>query len=158
MQNKKLLYILVPVVVMVWGVIIFKVIDAVSDDEIPVLNRQTEVVTTKRPDVSYELALNYPDPFLGRSRRSVSKKATVKKKAPARTRKKKEPPKVQAPDMRYNGRIENRESSDERHLISLNGSAHIISLGEVVEGVKLEKVFADSVLFRWNNEKIYVRR
>lgn len=158
MQNKKLLYILLPVVVVVWGLIIFKVVDALSDDEAPVLSHQPEVVATKQSGFTHELALNYPDPFLGKSKRSEPKKVTVKKKAPTRTKKKKEAPKVQAPKLRYNGRIENRESSDERHLIAVNGSAHIISLGEEVDGVKLEKVYADSVLFKWNNEKIYVRR
>ncbi len=158
MQNKKLLYILLPVVVVVWGLIIFKIIDALSEDEVPVLNRQPEVVAMKQSDFKYELALNYPDPFLGKSKRSEPKKVTDKKKAPTLTKKKRETPKVQAPKLRYNGRIENRESSDERHLIAVNGNAHIISLGEEVDGVKLEKVYADSVLFKWNNEKIYVRR
>ncbi len=158
MNERKRMFILIPILILVWGLVIYHVYDAVSDDVTPIVQTNEAYVAIPEKLVEFELALNYPDPFL---QTAMAKPVVVAKKSPTRTNKRKPEKRVQTvpkPALRYSGRIENLESNEERHLISVNGNPQIVTLGQEVDGVVLKKVFADSVEFKWNKETIFVRR
>lgn len=69
MKNKKLLYILIPLVAVVWGLIIWKVLAFQPEQQQPIafqLPREEQPADTSR----YELKINYKDPFLRSARNS----------------------------------------------------------------------------------------
>lgn len=71
MKNKKTLYILIPSVALIWGLIIWKVVDFSSEGSgLPgdgiYLSETVETDTSR-----YELKIDYRDPFLRRSRQPV---------------------------------------------------------------------------------------
>ena len=149
MKNKKLMFVLLPVVVVVWGVIIYRVVNAMMDDEPTVLETISVSNRIQKEVIRYELALNYSDPFLGPSRVVSRPKKSTKKVSKPRKRTVKQAT-VKRPIIRYNGRIENTSSNEARHLISVDGQSHIVTLEQDIAGVVLKKVFTDSVQFKWN--------
>lgn len=158
MSERKRMFVLIPVLILVWGMVIYRVYDAIKDDTI--LKEEAELlqVPVQEKKSDHELALDYPDPFL---KTAVAKPVVVVKNVSAKKVERKPEKKVQTvpkPVLRYSGRVENRESKKERHLISVNGNPHIVSVGEEIDGVALKKVFVDSVEFKWNKETIFVRR
>ena len=66
MMKKKLLYVLLPLTLLVWGLVFRQIIHLRKPvntyNSIPVPPNKNEAETP----ISYELSLNYPDPFLGR--------------------------------------------------------------------------------------------
>jgi hypothetical protein len=69
MKNKKLLYILIPLVAVVWGLIIWKVVAFRPEQQLPYANQlpqEEQPADTSR----YELKINYQDPFLRSARNS----------------------------------------------------------------------------------------
>lgn len=157
----KRLYILIPLVVIIWGLIIYKAVDALSTEPVVVENQIQDTPKASSPKKERILHLNYSDPFLGTTpQKQVVKAKPVSKRQPkiAERKRKKQEPKVSLPKLRYNGMVENHGSGSERHLVAVNGSTRIVTIGEDIDGVKLEKVYADSVLFTWNSEKIFIRK
>lgn len=158
MKNRKVIFVLLPLVVVVWGVIIYRVVVVMNGGNPPVGDAISMTQEPKTETINYQLALNYADPFLGtRQLPKPAPKVQVTKHRP-RKQKKSVSKKVSIPALRYNGRVENRTSNEERHMISVNGKAHIITIGNEIDGVVLKRVFSDSVEFKWNKETIYVKR
>ncbi len=160
MANRKVILFLLPLVLIIWGVIIYRIINAIADHELPVAEEIHRTAPPKKGQVQFTLALNYPDPFLGTPKprsKPASKETKVTQTKPKKVLEKKVTSPSQ-PVLRYNGRVENRSSNQERHLISLNGNPHIVTIGQEVDGVVLKKVYQDSVQFKWNKETIFVRR
>ena len=64
MKNKKLKYILIPLVLVVWGVVLIRIFSYLrpSDSEIILPQKQAVKSKQKKQD-SFTLLLNYPDPF-----------------------------------------------------------------------------------------------
>lgn len=161
MDEKKGLYVLGPLVVIIWAVLIYKFMDAFADDPPMITEEIKEPDVIRKPKKERILKLNYPDPFLGRSvpRKTVADaRPRPNKPAKKQSKERKKQPKELAPKLRYNGRVENHGSGSERHLVAVNGSTRIVAIGEDVDGVKLERVYQDSVMFSWNKQKIFVRR
>ncbi|MBI1286285.1 MAG: hypothetical protein GC178_01790 [Flavobacteriales bacterium] len=159
MKDKKTLVVLIPALIIVWGMIIYRLVETFSEDDPTVEIFARTEAPVESEHITYALQLDYPDPFLKAEIRKavvkdVKKSSTKPQKKPVQ-RKVRETP---APKLRYNGRVENRTSNEERHLISINGNPHIVALNELVDEVTLQKVFTDSVQFRWNKETIYVKR
>lgn len=80
MKNKKTLYILIPSVALIWGLIIWKVIDFSSDgSDLP--SDGIHFTETLEVDSSrYELKTDYRDPFLRRARPSTYKPSSQPEK------------------------------------------------------------------------------
>ncbi len=65
MKNKKNLYFLVPAVLFVWGVIIYRVVDFTSDGDADFTPRTYATPLRENQETEqYQLKSSYPDPFL----------------------------------------------------------------------------------------------
>ena len=66
MKNKKYIYLLIPLTIVIWGLIIYKIVSYKGDGyesfkkEIKNNNTQDIIIS----DDTFSLFLNYPDPFL----------------------------------------------------------------------------------------------
>lgn len=147
MKSRGLTYLLLIVVLGVWGVVAWKLF--FSKPEVTPAAPAALVTRQKKPDNGDTLWLDYPDPFL---RAAVPQPApgtashTVKKAVPATG--KPEP----AINLACNGRI--RSKGTDRYLVSFDGRVHLLGRGESAEGFTLQLLRGDSIgLFR--NGKIY---
>jgi len=70
MKNRKTLYILIPSVALIWGLIIWKVLDF-EKEEILISSHGLSINEVGKVDTThYKLTINYGDPFLRRARQT----------------------------------------------------------------------------------------
>ncbi len=71
MKNRKTLYILIPSVALIWGLILWKVLDF-NNEEILISTHGLSINEAAVDDPTpYKLTINYSDPFLRRSRKTT---------------------------------------------------------------------------------------
>lgn len=142
LKGKKGLYILLPLVVFIWGAIIYQVVDAFSDDD-PIMHHNTNIqfdkIETKERE-AFSISEVQRDPFLGKVYKPP-KKASVAKRITKDT--------IQWPSIEYKGSISSKNKSNTIYLIEINGSEELMKLHSSSNGVKLIKANKDKVTIRY---------
>lgn len=146
MKNKKLLYILIPLAILVWGYVIFMIFNASSSSETIILSDKSrlpfQMKDTTRGE-SFIILANYRDPFLGkiyRPRNRITKTKIIKKAIP-----KKIEPVIRWPNIRYGGIIVNKKTQKKVALVRINENDYLMQEKDVNQGVELKKMYPDSV-------------
>jgi hypothetical protein len=72
MKNKKMLFILIPGTLIVWGLIIYKIVANMNPDDNVVVARQSTTISKNEELVdSFSINPSYRDPFLGKVQNQV---------------------------------------------------------------------------------------
>ncbi len=154
-KNKKLLYILIPATIIVWGLIMYKIFNVVNNGSTaPQAMAATSSFGDKDQLVADTFAMyaNYRDPFLGKPptvERSTQTKAAVKPVQPVIV--------LAWPTINYFGTIKNQLSKKQFVMMQIDNQNTAMKPGEVYKGVELLNVFLDSVEVKFNKEKKFVR-
>lgn len=161
MKNKSVTYLLLAVVVAIWGGIFFKVFSSLASTDRPVATVAKvgliENIEENKPSV-FAIQANYRDPFLGSrvdDRPAGDKPVVVKPVV-----KKKEEPKV-APDVsfvKYFGLIRNSGSQKKIGLVSIHDQEFMIGDGEEISGVKCLKHYKDSIIISFQGKRACIKR
>ncbi|WP_109301634.1 hypothetical protein [Aquimarina sp. AU474] len=144
LKGKKGLYILLPLVVFIWGAIIYQVTDAFSDDD-PLATDSTAITFSKiegKERDHFLISSVTRDPFLGTMYKP--KKEPVKKITP-RVKK----PEVTWPSVTYKGMV---TGNPVIYLIEINGTDQLMQRNEVVSDIKLIKASSSWVQLRFKGE------
>lgn len=145
LKNKKALYVLVPVVLIIWGMIGYRIYKGMSDDTPDFLVEQTNmqpIVEMLEPD-TFSIIAEYRDPFLGKIR-SPKPRVNQTKKKPVQVKKKPEPVLIW-PSITYGGMIKNQKTNKLIAMVKINGKDNLMAVGNVVSEVRLVKVYPDSI-------------
>ena len=143
MKNKKNIYILLPVVILVWGLLIYKIVAATK----PNATTQELVATAQfnplqlEATESFTINANYRDPFLG----IVKKKKKIKPKTKKVTTKKITVP---FPNIIYKGVVSPKGKNQQVYLISINGQQFFFKKNNINQKVKL---------MRGNNKEVVLK-
>lgn len=163
MKNKKLSWILLPGVLAIWVAIGWQVYAAMkSDDENIAEKPRTSLEPTAHSGVpdTFELLLDYRDPFLEDVVRKTPPPNSQSKNAVTVAKKTLPPPTPAAswPTLSYSGLV--RHSGSERSVgfLSVNGNSHFVKSGDVVEGLRVGKVWKDSVEVVMGRETRNIRK
>jgi len=142
---------LVPSVLLIWGIVFYKVFSGNSDesDYYP----ESTVFVPKAGDSvaadSFTIVARYRDPFLG----SLWKAPVVQKKVIPK--KKVEPPVPivvhRWPQMSFLGVVQGK--SGQLGLLNISGKQNIVKAGAVVEGYTISTFTEDSITVHYENEK-----
>lgn len=138
MKNKTSLYILFPVVVLIWGLVIWRVVGAFSEESVPfpqssgIQNKPIEII--KRD--TFSLVSVERDPFLDIP--------LNKENVPIKTGKVVKP-EVIWPSITYLGQVSDTKISSRVYVIKINEQQYILGPGGEAEGVKLLKVKGEKV-------------
>jgi hypothetical protein len=166
MKGKKLTYVLLVGVVLVWGIIFIRVYQSLfgnSGDAVgvrPVVRKEHTYVTKD----TFTLIAKYRDPFLGNAPNIL--KATVTS-GPVRiaSPKPREVPKPLEPEVKidysfisYIGLIKNPGNNKNVSLMSIRGKEYLMEEGTTKDDVKLVKNHKDSVLILYNGKEKYIKR
>jgi hypothetical protein len=158
MKNKKLTYFLIFIVLIVWGLIIYRVFVSVGGDDDLVPVATVKIIKEPYNDYSLpkdttKLLLNYRDPF-----GLVKFKDTVA--IVAKTRTKTIQPKPISPFnwgfIHYAGYIRNSSSKKLIALVSINGKNEMLSEGDTKDRVKLIKNLRDSIKISFNGRTKFI--
>lgn len=163
MKSKKLIWILLPTVLGIWGLVGYNIYIQMNPDVLSVNSEKLEIT---KPDALTEvdtirLMLDYPDPFMKKikqSRKPDPVMVSKVKKKPTKKPVDRKKDVIQAPTLVWSGRVKNTESNKETFLVMANGRSHIVSVGDSVAGFKFNRAFADSLEFKSRNHIIYAKR
>ena len=158
MKNKKTAYIMVPIVLAIWGMIGWKVYAAMkgNDEKLSSVILEEKVKTTgaEIPD-TISLIANYRDPFLGKM--FVEKKDSRTKTQDLKSTARKAPvTPVIAPSwpiVSYHGLIKRTGDQKTVGFLNVNGKSYFVQGGEEAGEVKVGKMWKDSVEILFGKDK-----
>lgn len=149
MKNKKNIYVLGFVALIVWGVIAYKIVKRINPKEIErKVSGPTKVFVPQNIEVTeeYELREEYRDPFLGTFSKKVKKPLKRKTKKPEK--------KVIFPRVNYQGMIGSKQHNESPiFLIKINDQQNLVKLHEVKLGVKLISGNETEVLLEFERKR-----
>ena len=156
MKNKKINYLLIPVVVMIWGYVAYSLITYGEEEEKiePILINS--IIDRQGGDKERKkLYLNYRDPFLKgiRTQRRVSPvKASVKnaEKTPER--------KIEWGEVVYNGYLQNKDDEKKIGLLKINGTNVLAVTGESTTDIIIREIRQDSILLEKEDVRQWFRK
>lgn len=163
LKGKKSIYILLPLNVLIWGYMAYKIYSAFNEEEIgAVAGNNLPAPKLKAEDSNtYVLRLNYADPFLKQEpvwKGSATPKYRAPAAAPPAAAAKKAPAEKPPVEILYSGFIENTSKATRAAMVSVNGVSSIIRPGQVLEGILFESITADAIVVKIGKEKRTIRR
>ena len=152
MKNKKLSYILIPLVVLIWAIIIIKFVKYLKGPQIEP-NKLTEATfndTSIFLDDTFSLIANYRDPFLHKQNIKYNSKSTVKKNT-KKIVKKNTPPKknIKSPNIKYSGFVQQSSAEKGLGFININGKSYTVREGDVIDKIKIVRIYKDSIKLKY---------
>jgi hypothetical protein len=162
MKNNTTKYLLILFVVVVWGIIFYKVINFVKSSDSP---RENNLVSANEDSSSknvdtFTIIANYADPFL---KRSVLVKSTTKMevktdKPQVNNASKKAVLLKNWPNISYAGLVSSFMGNKSTALISINGESCIMKKGDISKDIELVIITKDSVKLKFQNEYRFLKR
>jgi hypothetical protein len=144
MKNKKSLYILIPLVAIIWGFIMWKIFSFSSTEEDYIYQVTSKELIESSDTISYQLIVNYPDPFLRNNNYTGS---INKNKKPvsgfSEIRVKNLKSLIKLPEISYAGLIEHDNSKVA--LITFKNSKHLLKKGDLIDDITIIEIYPDSL-------------
>lgn len=168
-KSKKSLYILIPLVLGLWGLIGYRIVSAMEKDEDPIGRIFVPLTAAIDEDsvAAYVPSLDYADPFLkglsfaaSPTRRQQGGTTTVlQTTAPPTVATPTQPVKVPAPwSVVYQGWVKEAASGEYIGLLVIENSPVTLKQGQTHEGFALKVLRRDSVQVMYRNEQRWVRK
>ena len=147
LKGKNGLYILLPLVTVIWGAIIYKVVDAFSTDEATVADiipvKESKFKTLEREEFSITSVAR--DPFLGTL---YKKKTPVKKKKTTSVKQE-----VFWPQVQYKGLVSDKNSGASIFLVEINNAVQFYKKGQTFQELQLIKGNKDKITLKYQGSK-----
>jgi len=163
-HQKALVYVLGFLVVCIWGIILVRVFSAVGDQDRFTGMNQLQVKTVKvevpvlQPD-TFQLQLNYPDPFLPLSKAGVVAEPVVPATLPAANvnnfQAKPVAPVVKPVVIQYLGYI----TGDKQKIAIINqdGKERMMMEGQLADQLQVLAIATDSVKIKYKGKTSFIR-
>ncbi|HWY11617.1 MAG TPA: hypothetical protein VN026_09845 [Bacteroidia bacterium] len=157
--GKKTLYYVVPINLVLWGYIGYKIYtwgkDEVSDNP---TEKAFLPAKFDKDSNNYQLALNYPDPFL-KNEIEKQKNYSVKNNSKSpKPKEKKIAPVEKADEIKYMGLVSNQSSGVTTALVSVNGKSYVVKKGETIEGMLIKSITQETLELKVGKELVLVKK
>ncbi|MCU0436184.1 MAG: hypothetical protein MUC87_22195 [Bacteroidia bacterium] len=163
MKNKRTTYLLMAVVAAIWGLIGWKIWKGLQGDDD--FNVEPEpVLSAKKKNAlsdSFQLILNYRDPFLDKPAAAVPSPPISTNTLPKQTlvtAPKPEPVTANWPEIRYGGLVKRTGQEKSAGFVSVNGSSEIVLPGQKIGEIIITRLWRDSVEVQRGKEKRIVKK
>jgi hypothetical protein len=158
-KNKKQIYILLPVVLLVWGLIGFRIYKAMSggSDETVVYQTGPQFVEKTSDTIAvYKLKLDYVDPFLKKRNTYVAGGTGLtnpSKRVKPKVKVKKTVIPLRWPVINYKGLIQKTKGDVSLYILEIDGVSHFLSVGDEQQQLKLLRADADSIRLEFQGKE-----
>lgn len=135
MKKKQHTYLLLVIVLGVWGTIAYKIIVGLKSDEVTTNAPLATVLFSPKTIIevdTFSISKYMRDPFLGRYPKKKQQKAT-------RSNKKQQKATTDFPRVIYKGKITKQQSSESIYILEINGKQYLLREGKQAEDIKLLK-------------------
>lgn len=153
MKNKKNIYILLPIVLMVWGAVLFQLFSFTNSDEIvEVNNPEFKIKPLKLNErQSFTIDVNYRDPFLGKM---YSENTTPKAKpSGVKTTKVVKPKETLVwPVILYKGLISDNKEKNKVFVLIIDKKNYFMKIGDTENEIFLKSGDKESVYVKYKGE------
>lgn len=166
-NNKKTIYILAPLVLFIWGMIVYRILNFSSDDEEMQISKGIGVNISNDNQIdTFKLYLSYSDPFLSKDylfQRDIQEDFNEEEedkngKVQAETAFKNPLQNAFWPKIEFLGIAMNTQDGKKVVVVTINKKEYLMSENDAYENVKLIEVFKDSLIMEFNNEKQTFKR
>lgn len=171
MKDKRATIILLAAVGLVWGFALYQIISGFMGGEEPVYKKKASVQVQDLvvENDSFNLRLNYRDPFLGKLPAMAAGSTTRPVQVRSGRGAKPVPPKKQEPVLapvlkpdvsfvNYIGLIKNQKTGKEVSLVSIHGRDYFMLEGQTEKEVTLLKNRIDSIQIQYKEEQFFIKR
>jgi hypothetical protein len=158
-KNKKLTYILLPAVILIWGMIVYRVMNASPSGTRVNEAFHNESAAPAVVNDTFSLLANYRDPFrTAPAKKIMTSSGSEVKSSPVKEKKVTTPVVSSWPQIVYGGLIRNQQSKKELAMVQVNGQGNFMRTGDIAGDVRLLKVFKDSIIVSFGKEKKSIRK
>ena len=156
MKSKKNLYYLIPAVVLVWGLIIYRLVDFTSDQGLEATSLKRLERTGKEIKTAklYRPRYNYRDPFL-KNLTVAEREIEVEEELIESVIPEKPMPDF---DIQYQGYITPTSKYDRVALLRIEGREVFVRKGETILSFQLLRIFEDSVILKNEEFEFVIRK
>lgn len=164
MKNKKLIYILLPLVILVWGLVVYRFFfeGRKDSDRIPMLENKKEIKTEIENEEQYTLIANYRDPFLDHVPAIIQNDESDEKKAETNLtnlrRQRTNVSSVRWPEISYGGFIRNDKENKYTILVGIKNQNYLVNIGDTIQNIHIKAFYQDSLLIVYNNEEKTIKK
>lgn len=151
MKNKKFTLFLIGVVLLVWGIIIWRLLLPMRS--VPDKRLRSLPAVSMPFNATDSLLVNYPDPFLGKQLLEQKEKPEKLVNPATFFQDPKASASVEPPPFLFRGRL--RQGKKEFVLLEVAGCQNIVAVGSQIEGYRVKKSTDDSVVL-WKKQRSYV--
>lgn len=149
MKSKKSIYVLLPLVLLIWGLLIYQFFSFSSaESNFSEIEPSIDFKPSELTKIdTFSLDVNYRDPFLGKMYKDSKKeKGGERKKTPSR-------PAVNFvwPDIKYKGIVSDMKDTKKVFLLAINGKNFLMKAGETQNEVTLKKGDRNRVTLSYKN-------
>ena len=153
MKKKKTLYIMLPIVVTVWGFVFYQLFASFFSTPNYATEKAEQIINIEEiKEDTFLIIADYRDPFLGKKVRlkktnytsSNVKKSSVKKSQVKTER--------SWPSITYNGMIKNNNSDRRVGIVKVNGKEYLVKEKDVVNEVAILSIGKNTVSVRFQKE------
>lgn len=162
LKNKKALFVLIPLTLLIWGLIGYKIYTGLTNNDEVVIddNGFIPTATVRKTSDTFSLFNNYADPFL-RSIHLLKTNASISSKSSNQISTKNNIPVKTStantsndwPNVQFSGTIKNQTNAVTLLLITVNNKTYTVKQGESVEGLKVLSFSGSEVVLQRGNEK-----
>ena len=148
LKNKKITYLLIILVAIIWGLIFYKIYSKFGGEKQVERSIPLSVVAVEngQRDSVFKLSLDYPDPFLKglgiQTDNPYSKAATISSALPV----------VNWPLIEYRGLLTSSSKNESTGLLRVQSSDLLVKQGNVYAAIKIRTITRDSIFMEYQNE------
>ena len=148
LKGSKNIKILLPVVIVIWGFLIYKIVDAFSSEGIDIAKTQkSNFKPPKRNQKdTFSLVPVETDPFLGTV---YTKPKPTSQNANSAYKPKSE---KQWPNIGYFGIIADKKSTSSVYIVSINGQQFLLKKGDTLQKLKIIKGSEENIFIKYEGE------
>ncbi len=169
MKDKRLVYLLLGIAVLIWGTVIYRFFASLNDDGGSFVPRTQTRITKQEIEAlkedTFQLIANYPDPFFGKlvvqgvqnygnNYSNISLVPKKKKVVPAAPKvEPPPPPPVVWPSVKFVGVIKNKITDKLVSILIVSGKEYMSGNTDYIDNIKINGIFRDSVQLEYQGIK-----
>lgn len=136
MKSKKSIYILLPIVLLIWGAVVLQFFSFSNNDDVIVPNSNISIKQFKiKPKDTFSIKINKRDPFLGKLIADDAIPRQIKHSSDKTVKVKEE---LIWPEVKYKGIVSDNKEKIKVYMVLIDGKTHLMRKGEQEDHVKLK--------------------
>jgi hypothetical protein len=149
MKSKKSIYVLLPLVIIIWGAIVYQIFDYSTPESaiVPAEDFSVKPIVQKPKD-SISIKINQRDPFSGKMVDDAAKRPIGKQSR--RTPKIKE--ELIWPQIKYKGIVSDVKDKIKVYMVIIDGKTHLMKKGETEEEIVLKDGDREMIYLNYNGD------